>query len=72
MGDITQPANAPIPALLATSALHNSLTGKCKRHLIGLIVETGGAKEVMDFASLLALGADAVNPYLAFETIAEL
>lgn len=64
--------HAPIPALLATSAVNNYLVKKGKRHLIGLVVETGEAKEVMDFAILVGFGASAVNPYLAFETLASL
>lgn len=64
--------NAPIPALLATSAVNNYLIQKNKRHLIGLVVQTGEAKEVMDFAILIGFGASAINPYLAFETLADL
>ncbi|MFH1379443.1 MAG: glutamate synthase large subunit [bacterium] len=64
--------HAAIPALLATSAANNYLIRKNKRHLIGLVVQTGEAKEVMDFAALIGFGASAINPYLAFETIADL
>jgi glutamate synthase domain-containing protein 2/glutamate synthase domain-containing protein 1/glutamate synthase domain-containing protein 3 len=63
---------APIPTLLATSAVHHDLIKKAKRHLTGLVIETGEAKEVMDFATLIGFGASAINPYLAFETIAHL
>jgi glutamate synthase domain-containing protein 2/glutamate synthase domain-containing protein 3 len=63
-------SNAPIPALLAVSAINNHLINKAKRHLAGLVIETGEAKEVMDFATLIGFGASAINPYLAFETIA--
>lgn len=59
----------PIPALLAVSAVHNYLAARKKRHLAGLVVETGEAREVMHFASLINAGASAVNPYLAFEII---
>jgi glutamate synthase (NADPH) large chain len=62
----------PIPALLATSAVHHHLVKAKKRQLAGLIIETGEAREVMHFAMLIGFGASAVNPYLAFETIADL
>lgn len=63
---------APIPALLATSAVHNYLIKVQKRHLAGLAIETGEARDVMHFATLIGFGASAVNPYLAFEILAEL
>ena len=63
---------APIPALLATSALHHHLTRAKKRHLTALVLETGEAREVMHFATLMGFGASAINPYLAIETIADL
>jgi glutamate synthase domain-containing protein 2/glutamate synthase domain-containing protein 1/glutamate synthase domain-containing protein 3 len=66
------PSKAPIPALLATSAIHHFLIGKRKRHQAAIIVETGEAREVMHAAILVGYGASAVNPYLVFETIAEL
>ncbi|WP_018247346.1 glutamate synthase large subunit [Orenia marismortui] len=61
--------NAPIPSLLATSALHNYLIKENKRNGVDIIVETGEAREVMHFALLIGYGALAVNPYLALETI---
>ncbi len=64
--------HAPIPALLATSAVHHHLVKSQKRQLTGLIIETGEAREVMHFATLVGYGASAVNPYLAFELIANL
>ncbi|MBD3393165.1 MAG: glutamate synthase large subunit, partial [Chitinivibrionales bacterium] len=64
--------HAPIPALLATSAVHHFLVRARKRQLAGLIVETGEAREVMHFATLVGFGASAVNPYLAFEIVAQL
>ncbi|MCB4792071.1 MAG: glutamate synthase large subunit [Elusimicrobia bacterium] len=64
--------NVPIPSLLAVSSINNCLINKGKRHLSGIVIETGEAKEVMDFATLIGFGASAVNPYLAFETIAQL
>jgi len=62
---------APIPALLATSAVHHHLVRTGKRHLAGLVVETGEARDVMHFATLIGYGASAVNPYLVFTTLAE-
>lgn len=63
------PENVPIPALLATSCVHQYLIRSGKRQLAGLVVETGEARDVMHFATLIGFGAGAVNPYLAFETI---
>jgi glutamate synthase (NADPH/NADH) large chain len=63
---------APIPSLLATAAVHHHLVRHGERTRTGLIVETGEAREVADFALLLGYGAGAVNPYLAFETVQEL
>ncbi len=60
---------APIPALLAVSAVNRYLTDEGVRSFVGLIVETGEAREVMHLALLLGYGATAVNPYLALETI---
>jgi glutamate synthase (NADPH/NADH) large chain len=62
-------AHAPIPSLLATSAVHHSLTRAGKRVRVGLLIETGEAREVADVALLVGYGAGAVNPYLAFEAI---
>ncbi len=64
--------HVPIPALLATSAVHHHLVNAGKRQLTGIIVETGEVRDVMQFATLVGYGASAVNPYLAFETIADL
>ena len=57
---------APIPALLAVSAVHHHLIRAKKRMQVGLIVETGEAREVTHFAQLLAYGASIINPYVAF------
>ena len=62
----------PIPSLLATSAIHHHLIRQGTRMNAGLVVETGEAREVSHFALLLGYGAAAINPYLAFETIAEM
>ena len=62
----------PIPALLATAAVHQHLVRKGLRTSTGLVVETGSAREVHHFALLAGYGAEAIHPYLAFETLAEL
>ncbi len=61
--------NAAIPSLLAISGVHRYLVGKGKRHLAGLVLESGEPREVHHFATLIGYGASAINPYLAFETI---
>ncbi len=58
-----------IPALLALSAVHHHLVNKGLRTSTGLVVETGSAREVHHFALLAGFGAEAVHPYLAFETL---
>ena len=63
---------APIPSLLATGAVHHHLTRTQLRTQCGLVVESGEPREVNHFALLTAYGAGAVNPYLAFETLAAL
>ena len=60
----------PIPVLLATSAVHHHLIRTGLRTDIGLVVETGEAREVHHFCLLGGYGAEAINPYLAFETLA--
>jgi len=60
---------APVPSLLATSAVHSHLIEKHKRCQIGIIVESAEPREVMHFALLMGFGASAINPYLAFATI---
>ena len=64
--------NIAIPALLATSAVHHHLIEAGLRTASGLVVETGAALEVHHFATLAGYGAEAINPYLAFETIQNL
>ncbi len=61
-----------IPALLALSAIHQHLVKEGLRTTAGLVVETGSAREVHHFAVLAGYGAEAVHPYLAMETLAEL
>ena len=64
--------HAAIPSLLAVSGLHQHLTDKGLRNMAGIIIESGEPREVMHFALLLAFGADAICPYLAFETVRDL
>nr|HQH72302.1 glutamate synthase central domain-containing protein [bacterium] len=59
----------PIPALLATSAVHHHLIREGTRTRVGLVVESGEPREVMHFALLIGYGAGGVYPYLAYETI---
>ncbi len=63
------PDRIPIPMLLATAAVHHHLIRKGLRTAVGLVVETGEAREVHHFACLAGYGAEAINPYLAFETL---
>src|SRR5438270_854755 len=58
-----------IPALLALSAIHQHLVGKGLRTSTGLVVETGSAREVHQFALLGGYGAEAVHPHLALESV---
>jgi glutamate synthase (ferredoxin) len=60
---------APIPALLATAGVHHHLVREGTRTRVGLVIETGEAREVHHMALLLGYGAGAINPYLAFETL---
>lgn len=61
-----------IPSLLAVSALHQHLVATKRRTSLSIVLESGEPREVHHFATLLAYGASAVNPYLALETIHEL
>ena len=63
---------APIPALLAVSALNHFLIREKLRTNVNIVVETGEAREIMHCALLIGYGATAINPYLAFETIDDL
>jgi glutamate synthase (NADPH/NADH) large chain len=66
------PDRVPIPSLLATSAVHHHLIKQGLRTSVGLVVETGEAHEVHQFATLAGYGAEAINPYLAFETLEQI
>ena len=63
---------APIPSLLAVSAVHHHLVRTKQRTIVALVVESGDAREVHHIAMLIGFGAAAVNPYLAFESIEDL
>jgi glutamate synthase (NADPH/NADH) large chain len=63
---------APIPSLLATSAVHHHLIREGTRTKVGLVVESGEPREVHHFSLLVGYGAGAINPYLALDTVREL
>ena len=62
---------APIPALLFLGAVHHALIQSRQRSSVALFVETGEAREIHHLALLLGYGADAINPYLVFETMSK-
>jgi glutamate synthase (NADPH/NADH) large chain len=64
--------HAPIPSLLAVSAVHHHLIRKGMRGQVGIVVEAGDVWEVHHFACLLAFGATAINPYLAMSSIRDM
>jgi glutamate synthase (NADPH/NADH) large chain len=66
------PDRIPMPALLATSAVHHHLVRQGLRMQTGLVVETGEAREVHHFCALAGYGAEGINPYLAFETLEQI
>ena len=63
---------APIPSLLAVSAVHHHLIRQETRMMVGLVAEAGDVREVHHVATLLGFGASAVNPYLAMESAEQL
>ncbi|WIA23003.1 hypothetical protein OEZ85_001356 [Tetradesmus obliquus] len=63
------PARVPIPILLATGAVHHQLVAMKRRTQVGLLIETGEAREVHQFCTLVGYGADAICPYLAYEAL---
>ncbi|MEE9356286.1 MAG: glutamate synthase large subunit [Methylococcaceae bacterium] len=63
------PDRIALPSLLATGAVHHHLVRKFKRTRIGIVVETGEAREVHHHCLVIGYGADAINPYLAFESL---
>ncbi len=66
------PDRAPIPSLLACAGLHHHLVRNESRTRVSLVIETGDAREVHHFCLLLGYGADAVNPYVALDSLREL
>ncbi|MDQ2053004.1 glutamate synthase large subunit [Halobellus sp. H-GB7] len=65
------PDRVAVPSLLATGAVHHCLVRNGHRNHAGLVVESGDPREVHHVATLVGYGADAVNPYLAYQTIAD-
>jgi glutamate synthase domain-containing protein 2/glutamate synthase domain-containing protein 1/glutamate synthase domain-containing protein 3 len=63
---------APIPSLLALTAVHNHLIREGSRTQVALIIESGEPREVMHYALLIGYGASAINPYLAIETLEDM
>jgi glutamate synthase (ferredoxin) len=63
------PEHAPIPALLAVSGVHHHLIREGTRTRVGLIVESGEPREIHHFSLLFGYGANAINPYLAYESL---
>ncbi len=66
------PERAAIPSLLAVAAVHHHLVRLGTRLRAGLVLESGEPREVHHFATLIGYGASAINPYVMFETVAEL
>ena len=66
------PDRIAIPALLATAAVHHHLIRKGLRTSVGLVLETGEPREVHHFCCLAGYGAEAINPYLAFDTLLDM
>jgi glutamate synthase domain-containing protein 2/glutamate synthase domain-containing protein 3 len=63
---------AAIPSLMAVAAVHHYLIRKATRGKVGIVAETGEAREVMHFCLLIGYGATAINPYLAYESLEDL
>ncbi len=59
----------PVSSLLATGAVHHHLVESSERTKIGIVLESGEAREVHHFCMLIGYGVDAINPYLAFESL---
>ena len=64
--------HCPIPALLATAGLHHHLIRNKTRTRVGIAVESGEPREVHHFCLLLGFGAQAINPYVAFESLGDM
>lgn len=63
------PTRVPVSILLACGAVHHHLVKRAKRTRIGIVLETGEAREVHHHCLLVGYGADGINPYLAFEAL---
>ncbi len=66
------PTRAAIPSLLAVAAVHHHLVREGTRLRTGLVLESGEPREVHHFATLIGYGASAINPYLMFESLADI
>lgn len=66
------PYQAPIPSLLAVGAVHHHLIRKGLRSLTSIVVEAGDVREAHHYATLIGYGASAVNPYMAYASVAQL
>ncbi|MCR9053074.1 MAG: glutamate synthase large subunit [Phaeodactylibacter xiamenensis] len=66
------PYQAPIPSLLAVGAVHHHLIQKGLRSLTSIVVEAGDVREAHHYATLIGYGASAINPYMAYASIAQL
>ena len=64
--------HAPIPSLLAVGAIHHYLIRNGRRVRAGIVVEAGDVFETHHFATLIGYGANAVNPFMAFDTISNM
>jgi glutamate synthase (ferredoxin) len=69
---LVAPDQAAVPSLLAVAAVHHHLIRGGLRTEVGLVVETGEARQLHDFCLLAGYGAEAINPYLAFDTLSTL
>ncbi|HVS24458.1 MAG TPA: glutamate synthase large subunit, partial [Gammaproteobacteria bacterium] len=65
------PDRVPVSSLLACGAVHHHLLSRAKRTRIGIVLETGEAREVHHHCLLVGYGADGINPYLAFEALSQ-
>jgi glutamate synthase (NADPH/NADH) large chain len=65
------PERVPVSALLACGAVHHHLVARAKRTRLGLVLETGEAREVHHHCLLVGYGADGINPYLAYEALVQ-
>jgi glutamate synthase (NADPH/NADH) large chain len=62
----------PLPALLAVGGVHHHLVRTSERTMVGLLLESGEPRSVHHFCTLLGYGADGINPYIAYEALAEM